>query len=79
MIPELPDATGASRATPEVTSVSSVMWGNSNDLDATDRERSAPRPGSRPPLSEPNGRTLSRRPTRIMAGPPAWVVRRQES
>jgi hypothetical protein len=33
----------------------------------------------RQPVAESNGRILSRRPTRIMPGPPVWVQRRQES
>lgn len=79
MIGAIPEATGANRARREVTSVSSATWGNSNDLDAAEQERRAPRSGSRPAVAESNGRSLSRRPTRIVAGPPAWVVRRQES
>jgi hypothetical protein len=78
MIPEIPEAAGANRVRREVTSVSSMTWRIANDPEAADRERRAPRSGSRPPVAEPNGRSLSRRPTRIVAGPPSWVVRRQE-
>jgi hypothetical protein len=79
MIVDIPEAAGANRVRREVTSVSSTTRGDRNGLEAADRERRAPRLGSRPPVGEQNGRSLSRRPTRIVAGPPAWVVRRQET
>jgi hypothetical protein len=55
------------------------MWGNVNNPDAADRARHLPQSAWRPLARETNGRTLARRPTRIVPGPPAWVLRRQES
>ena len=59
---------------PEVTSVGSATWGTITSKD------NASFPGAtRPPVAESNGRTLPRRPTRVLPGPPPWILRRQES